>query len=337
MMDPVIEQKAYDLCSTLLGKEWSDRQRLQVETIHGGVTNKLYLCSLLEDGKKVKSVVYRVYGLIMDNVDAQITESVVFSLLGSQGIGPKLHGIFPGGRLEEYIHGSNLTTADLHDPAASRAIAAQVASFHKLEMPVEKGPVLRKQLLNYRDKCIELGINLSAYEADIDYACQIIDTSKSPIIFCHNDVHEGNCLIDQRKLSPGQDRMEALRLIDFEYSNYGYRGFEFGNHFCEWMYDYTNPEAPYYYHNPDHWPTHEQKSNFIDEYLKHADTSATRDELIAEADHFALVSHIYWMLWSFVQAEVSDIQFGYKEYALVRHQSYLQLREQIKVSNNNAN
>ena len=56
-----------------------------------------------------------------------------------------------------------------------------------------------------------------------------------------------------------------------------------------------------------------------------------------QADHFALVSHIYWMLWSFVQAEVSDIQFGYKEYALVRHQSYLQLREQIKVSNNNAN
>ena len=26
----------------------------------------------------------------------------------------------------------------------------------------------------------------------------------------------------------------------------------------------------------------EQKSNFIDEYLKHADTNATRDELIAE-------------------------------------------------------
>ena len=63
--------------------------------------------------------------------------------------------------------------------------------------------------------------------------------------------------------------MEALRLIDFEYSNYGYRynsqnllnltltrGFEFGNHFCEWMYDYTNPEAPYYYYKPEHWPTY---------------------------------------------------------------------------------
>ena len=74
-------------------------------------------------------------------------------------------------------------TRDLHNAAASRAIARQVASFHKLEMPVQKSPVLKKQLLNYREKCKELGINLSAYEADIDYVCQIIETSKSPIIF----------------------------------------------------------------------------------------------------------------------------------------------------------
>jgi len=334
MTEPAIQQKAFELCSTLLGDEWSNRQKLQVDTIHGGVTNKLYLCSLIENGEKVKSVVYRVYGLIMDNVDAQITESVVFSLLGSQGIGPKLHGIFPGGRLEEYIEGSNLVCRDLANPAASRAIAQQVAMFHKLEMPVQKSPVLKKQLLNYREKCNDLGINLTKYEADIDYVCKLVDSSKSPIIFCHNDVHEGNCLIDERKLTVGQDRMEALRLIDFEYSNYGYRGFEFGNHFCEWMYDYTNPEAPYYYYKPEHWPTYDEMANFIDEYLKHSETDSTRDELIAEANDFALVSHIYWMLWSFVQAEVSDITFGYHEYGLVRHKSYLKLRASI--DNNNA-
>ena len=67
-----------------------------VETIHGGVTNKLYLCTLLKNGEKYKKVVYREYGLIMDDVDAQITESIVFSMLGCQGLGPKLHGIFPG-------------------------------------------------------------------------------------------------------------------------------------------------------------------------------------------------------------------------------------------------
>ena len=29
--DPAIKQKAYELCSTLLGEEWSDRQKLQGE------------------------------------------------------------------------------------------------------------------------------------------------------------------------------------------------------------------------------------------------------------------------------------------------------------------
>ena len=156
---------------------------VSVDTIHGGVTNKLYLCSLVENGQKVKSVVYRVYGLIMDNVDAQITESVVFTILASQGVGPKLHGIFPGGRLEEYIQGSNLITRDLANPVASRAIARQVAAFHKLDMPVQKPPVLKSQLLGYRDKCLQLGVNLDKYTSDIDHVCKIIETSKSPILF----------------------------------------------------------------------------------------------------------------------------------------------------------
>ena len=39
----------------------------------------------------------------MDNIDAQITESVVFSILGHKKVGPQLFGVFPGGRLEEYI------------------------------------------------------------------------------------------------------------------------------------------------------------------------------------------------------------------------------------------
>ena len=42
-------------------------------------------------------------------------------------------------------------------------------------------------------------------------------------ISSHNDVHEGNCLIDPNQMVDGKSKMEALRLIDFEYSNYGYR------------------------------------------------------------------------------------------------------------------
>lgn len=37
------------------------------------------------------------------------------------------------------------------------------------------------------------------------------------------------------------------------------RGFDFGNHFCEWMYDYTYDQWPFYKASLDHYPTREQQ------------------------------------------------------------------------------
>lgn len=45
----------------------------------------------------------RMYGQLHDGSDAKITDSVITMLLSERKIGPKLYGIFPGGRLEEYI------------------------------------------------------------------------------------------------------------------------------------------------------------------------------------------------------------------------------------------
>ena len=50
-------------------------------------------------------------------------------------------------------------------------------------MPIGKEPVLKKQLLGYYDKCIELGVDLTSYQSDIDYVCNLIENSKSPIMF----------------------------------------------------------------------------------------------------------------------------------------------------------
>lgn len=47
----------------------------------------------------------RIYGQTHGEhaLETMLTESVVFTLLSERKLGPKLHGIFPGGRIEQYI------------------------------------------------------------------------------------------------------------------------------------------------------------------------------------------------------------------------------------------
>jgi thiamine kinase-like enzyme len=40
------------------------------------------------------------------------------------------------------------------------------------------------------------------------------------------------------------EERDDLFFIDYEYGCYNYRGFDFGNHFCEWTLDYTVEEYP---------------------------------------------------------------------------------------------
>lgn len=322
-----LEIKALKLCSNYLGGPWKDEDKFKVEVLNGGLTNKLYICSTQTENNEVLKVILRIYGLIMQDVDAQITESVVFAVLGSKGLGPKLHGAFPDGRLEEYIPGRNLVTKDLQNPEISKMIATRLAEYHQLHMPMTKDPRLLEQFIGYYTKAKTLGVNVSQYNNEFQHCCDLIKTSKSPILFCHNDVHEGNILIDARSKGEGKTDGESLRLIDFEYSAYGYRAFDFANHFNEWMFDYSNPKWPYYHYKPHDFPTEAQQSNFIDAYLERTgfNTTENREEILREIVDFALVGHVYWALWSEIQGKVSDIQFDYVGYAGARMDSYHRL------------
>lgn len=58
------------------------------------------------------SVLLRIYGQTHGEhaLETMLTESVVFALLSERQLGPKLHGIFPGGRIEQYIPVSIITS-----------------------------------------------------------------------------------------------------------------------------------------------------------------------------------------------------------------------------------
>lgn len=81
---------------------------------------------------------------------------------------------------------------------------------------------------------------------------------KSPVVFCHNDLQEGNILL---RLDNQESRVSQpeLVVIDFEFCSYNYRGFDFANHMCEWLYDYSNENPPYFWVCHDNYPSPKQE------------------------------------------------------------------------------
>lgn len=73
-------------------------------------------------------------------------------------------------------------------------------------------------------------------------------------------MQEGNILLYSQNLTEQQALVKPqLILIDFEYCSYNYRGFDLANHFVEWIYDYTNPEHPYFSASYQNYPSNEQQ------------------------------------------------------------------------------
>lgn len=76
----------------------------------------------------------------------------------------------------------------------------------------------------------------------------------SPVLFCHNDLQEGNILLKMDKKSL-ESSTPSLLIIDYEYCAYNYRAFELANHFIEWIFDYKHDEYPFYKTHVDNYPS----------------------------------------------------------------------------------
>ncbi|XP_063293929.1 choline kinase alpha [Pelobates fuscus] len=365
--------KAYRWCKEFLSGAWKhlDEDRFQISIIRGGLSNMLFLCSLPEDVKLVanepKCVLLRLYGAILQmscnkgdsqetqrenffqGAEAMVMESVMFAILAERSLGPKLYGIFPRGRLEQYIPSRKLETEELRFPDLSAEIAEKMARFHGMSMPFNKEPKwlfgtmekYLKQVLKIKftkesharklNKC--LSSNLPKEMANLR---SLLEATSSPVVFCHNDCQEGNILL----LNESENsEKQSLMLIDFEYSSYNYRGFDIGNHFCEWMYDYTYEKFPFFKASFSNYPTRKQQIHFISSYmtecqpgyenLSNEERIKIENEMLTEVNRFALASHFFWGLWSIVQAKISSIEFGYMEYATARFDAYFQQKRRL--------
>ncbi|XP_066557252.1 choline kinase alpha isoform X1 [Amia ocellicauda] len=373
--DPHTRRAAFLWCGAFLHGAWKSlrEEEFRIGVIRGGLSNKLFLCSLPETQKTVadepRNVLLRLYGAILQmscnkgeprqankenhfqGAEAMVLESVMFAILAERELGPKLYGIFPQGRLEQFIPSRKLDTEELALPSISAEIAEKMATFHGMRMPFNKEPKwlfgtmdkYLKQVLRItftRESHIRKFAKLMSYNLpqEMENIKALLESTPSPVVFCHNDCQEGNILLLKGRENSDRQR---LMLIDFEYSSYNYRDFDIANHFCEWMYDYTYDKFPFFKASFKNYPTKIQQLHFISSYLaesdsgvenlSNADQTKLKEEMLLEVNRFALASHFFWGLWSIVQARISSIEFGYMDYALARFDAYFEQKKLLEV------
>ena len=130
--------------------------QLVIRQISGGLSNLVFFVGLppgsKPKGREPASILLRLFGELSAGPAQQyrlITETVVFTMLAERNLGPRLFGVFPGGRLEEFIPGHPLTASEMRSPEYSAHVARNVALVHSLEVPVSKEPSWLADTLRY--------------------------------------------------------------------------------------------------------------------------------------------------------------------------------------------
>lgn len=320
---------------------------------------------------KPRKVLLRIYGQGTEDLFSREIELFWFQVLSDLRVGPRLWAQFANGRAEELLESETLTAERIREPQTSAWIAEKFAEVHSLgrilgtKLPPEYRHVLvweriqmwsskalaalphikhedqevLKQLKRYIDRFQE-GTEKGQGESEANWLQRLLEArGGSNIVFCHNDAQYGNILhlshpeaSKSTSFSAASSGINPILFIDYEYAGFNSRGYDLGNHFCEWMADYHCATQPHILRRHC-FPTFQEREHFLEAYLKAQDrlsgkivAQKTRtQELIdlhRESTDFVLVSHIYWGLWAVIQARNSEIEFDYCRYALQRFEHY---------------
>ncbi|KAI8816809.1 kinase-like domain-containing protein [Fimicolochytrium jonesii] len=280
-----------------------------------GITNKLFRATHKPSGH---AVLVRTYGKGSDILIDRNQELVNMQALSKLGLCPPLYGRFDNGLVYGFIAGTPFSGEDMSDAHKSILVAKRLAEWHGVALP---GSTLEPQLFptmfrwlvqvpkSYTNKAADAKFraNLSVDKLrqrllDLQSALQALG---SPVTFCHNDLLSGNIVYSEAK--------DTVSFIDYEYGSISYRGFDIGNHFCE--YAGFDCKWELYPTKPAQLPW---LRTYLESYTKRAVMDAEVENLYKEVTKFSLAAHFFWAIWALVQAEISDLDFDYLDYAITR-------------------
>ncbi|CAG9577035.1 unnamed protein product [Danaus chrysippus] len=261
------------ICRNYLHGAWKtvDPSDLDFKRISGGLSNFLYYVALPDASKmrysressldaddarlhkrqimsshsfsmdEPKKVLLRIYGQVHGEraMDAIVTESVIFTLLSERRLGPKLHGVFSGGRIEQYVPARSLLTKELSEPSLSMKIAEKMAAIHSMDVPLSKEPnwlwktiykwskIVKEERLsntvvgkNDQEQSIIKHLRTIDFDKEIEWLKKFLATVESPVVFCHNDMQEGNILMLEDE-TPNEEESYVNAYDDKKEIHYG--------------------------------------------------------------------------------------------------------------------
>ncbi|KAL3140625.1 hypothetical protein ABBQ32_005194 [Trebouxia sp. C0010 RCD-2024] len=326
--------QSIQLCQELVpGWTSLSADSIEVTKVSGGITNQLLKLSPSDDREPV---LVRIFGENTDIVIDRKSEAILSLQVYKAGFGSEILGTFSNGRVESWIHMRPLKPEEMCEEGNAACIARRLASFHAADIQdISKEPQVFQRILTWLEEAEGMKYqdadkqkakeakDFAAMRSEVLEMQRICEELQCPVVFSHNDLLSGNVMIplegteELRALQQGQVNASTMQFIDFEYGSYNYRGFDFGNHWCE----YAGFDGDY-----SRYPDSKQQATFVRAYLQQQGNKSPDEEeveqLVREGSIFALVSHQFWGVWCLIQARYSAIDFDYMEYCSVRWSEY---------------
>lgn len=254
-------------------------------------------------------------------------------------------------------------------------MARALAKLHKLqiegvELKKEEGPKMRKELEKgffvhrFEKRWDEVGGTLSEMEEErMRNMYELVQEERTwimeklpgeeGVMFCHNDLCANNIFIREKE----EEGVDKVVLIDFEYAGYNYRAYDIANFFNETTFDYSNIEAPFFFHSMKNYPDDNKIKEFAAFYLFFSKQKGQEgmqwegdifemtadsmiedmgvefkdevDILVKEIKVCILFSLMYWMMWSGANCKNDKINFDYIQHGFDRLLMYKALKERF--------
>ncbi|KAH8341771.1 hypothetical protein KR067_001827 [Drosophila pandora] len=262
-------------------------------------------------------VLVRIYGNKTDLLIDRKAETQNFLLLHTYGLAPSLYATFKNGLVYEYVPGTTLNTESVLGPEIWPLVARRMAEMHrKVKKTGDTSkplPMIWKKTQSFLDlvperfsdaekhkRVKDTFLPIARLREEFNKLYEYLEALDSPIVFSHNDLLLGNVIYTKS--------LNTVNFIDYEYADYNFQAFDIGNHFAEMCgvdeVDYTRyPKLDFQLQ----W-----LRVYLEEYLQRSHIKNQEVNLLyVQVNQFALASHIFWTVWSLLQAEHSTIDFDY--------------------------